>query len=89
MRIKVSAEDIVAGNNSKDACPITIALRRKFGQNIVVARSFIRKTNKKQECILVPLPKKAQNYYLDTIGPANRKPFEFELSASAVKKLRG
>jgi hypothetical protein len=90
MLIKVSAKDIEQGNLAKSECPITIALRKKFGANVSVSRDFIRYRKKRSsKIVLVPLPKSAQNFLLDTIGPATLAPFSFKLSTEAVKKLRG
>jgi hypothetical protein len=87
MIIKVSTEDIVEGNNSKDADPITIALRRKFGKNVSVGRDYIRYKKRSDKIVLVKLPKKAQDYLLDTLKAY--VPFEFNLSAQSVKRLKG
>lgn len=90
MQINVSADDIAKGNVARDACPITLALRKKFGDNVSVSRDFIRYKNKKADkLILVPLPKKAQNFLLDTMGHSVITPFSFNLSKEAIRKLRG
>ncbi len=90
MQINVLSDDMRLGNASKDICPITVALRRQFGNGVSISRDYIRYRKKRSgKTILVPLPKKAQNYLLDGIGAITYTPFSFRLSKEAVKKLKG
>lgn len=90
MIITITYYDINNGNASTDACPITLALRRQFGNKISVSRNFIRVAKKRSKnWSLIPLPLVARNFILNYNKYQSYKPFSFKLSAKNVKILRG
>lgn len=91
MIIAVTYDDISEGNASLDACPITIALRRHFGDKVSISRNFIRVNKKrktKEKWKLISLPVVARNFLLDYHKHNSPQPFYFELSAKNVKALK-
>lgn len=91
MTITVTQRDIDEGNNSKDGCPLTVALRRYFNnKNISVSRNFIRVAKKsKDKWELVPLPKAAQNFMLNYYKYFTIETFKFQLPDKHAKLLKG
>lgn len=90
MIIHVTYQDIEKGNNSYDACPITIALRREFGDKVSVSRDFIRVLKKRsKKWTLIPLPLVAKNFLLNYYQYHTPEPFGFTLSAKNIKILKG
>lgn len=91
MLIEITYQDIEKGNASLDACPITIALRRYFGDKVSVSRNFIRVLNKKtkDKWTLLPLPAPARNFLLDYYLYQSPRPLNFVLPARSVKALKG
>lgn len=72
MWLTITETDIIKGSKSPDVCPITVALQRRFKtKKISVSRDYIRvhKKNvskaKPVKWLLVPLPKKAQDFLLN------------------------
>ncbi len=92
MIIRVTTKDMTNGDKMTDACPLTMALRRHFGDNVSVSRDFIRILNKdraaRNKWILIPLPKPAQNYMLNYNVYVTVKGFKFELPPEHVKILK-
>lgn len=92
MVISITCKDIDDGNTSIDACPITIALRRQFGNNkISVSRDFIRipKKRTKNQWKLISLPKEARNFILNYYSNIPAQPFSFVLPKKNVSVLKG
>lgn len=92
MTIRVTAKDIAAGDKALDACPVTLALRRYFGDNVSVSRDFIRILNTKmvtkKRWLFVPLPKAAQNFLLNYNAYQSVKSFSFEIPPESLKILK-
>lgn len=94
MIINVTYQDIEKGNESIDACPITIALRRDFGDKVSVSRNFIRvpKKRSKDKWTLIPLPLVARSFLLNHYKYNAPQAFSFMLpdkSIKILKKLKG
>jgi len=87
--IFVTEDDIRNGNNSSDACPITVALRRQFNNNkITVSRNFIRVPKKRtKEWKLIALPKPARDFMLNYHVFDNPRPFSFVLESKDCSTL--
>jgi hypothetical protein len=92
MLIKVTEQDIIGGQKTFDKCPLTVALRKYFGNKISVSRDYIRIAKKKQY-VCVPLPKAAQNFMLNYDNNAyhgypNVEAFKFNLSPKVVTLIK-
>lgn len=87
MWINVTSRDI---SNSKE-CPITLALRRTFKNNITATRNFIKVKPKKirgGSIKLFELDSIAQNFLLDYDYDKDINPFRFWISSKDAKKIR-
>lgn len=91
MIINVTHQDIEKGNTALDADPITIALRRYFGDKISISRNFIRvpKKRSRDKWNLLPLPLVARNFVLNYYKYNTSQPFSFELSSKSIKVMKG
>lgn len=91
MTVTVTADDIKKGNESTDACPITMALRRQFkNKKISVSRDFIRVPKKRsKDWKLIELPKVAKNFTLNYHLYNYPQPFSFTLTKKDSLALKG
>jgi len=76
------------------ACPVTVALRRRFGSHISVSRDYIRALKKRTKLrqnkwVMVPLPATARNFLLNYYKYNTPQPFSFKLTPKVVKILKG
>jgi hypothetical protein len=91
MWVNVTDSDIAEGDKAFDACPITVALRKKFGNKLSVSRDFIRvskKNARKHKWLLIKLPTIAKNFLLNSNLYNNGRAFKFQLSAADAKLLK-
>lgn len=94
MLISVTKQDIKKGDNAFDACPLTIALRRYFGDKVSVSRDYIRVPKKysrkksKNKWLFIKLPEKAQNFILNYNSMYAVMPISFKISIKNVKLLK-
>ena len=90
MLVKVTQDDIIEGDKALDSCPITVALRRKFGNKLSVSRDYIRvakKNARRHKWLLIALPTNAKSFILN-LNYNISKPFSFKLSAEDAKLLK-
>lgn len=90
MLINITQEDIIKSETS-DLDPITLALRRHFkSDGIVASRDYVKVRKKgKREWVLVPLPKTAKDFLLTVSRYYNPAPFSFKLTDKQIKLIKG